>query len=164
MTGDIEFAILAPVPLVHLQSGVVVCASQGFVAFGSNKWEQFRTIDEIRKDRPVPCLLYASHEGVPGKLAFAVTWFGWYIGHVDSVGGAHPEKMKYRPESTFRYAGGSAGHWAVYWHVTGLRELPKEKHSPIGNLQSHARGTWRKNAPPRGPELVELSQLFADEA
>lgn len=71
--------------------------------------------------------------------------------------------MKYRPESTARHAGDNSGHWGVFWHLAGLRELPIGKRSPISSFQSHASGTWRKNAPPRGPELVELPQLYTDE-
>lgn len=164
MPANDDFAILAPVPLEHLQSGKDVCAREGFVAFGSKKWELFRTVDEMRNGNRVPCLLYASHEGVPAPLAFTVTWFGWYIGHVDSIGGAHPDKLKYRPESTKEYSTDNRGHWAVFWHVEGLRELAKAKRKPIGELQSHPRGTWRKNAPPRGPELVEFPHLYTDEA
>lgn len=56
-----DFAILAPVPLEHLQSGRDVAAREGFVAFGSKEWELFRRVDELRHGRTVPVLLYPSH-------------------------------------------------------------------------------------------------------
>ena len=46
VTGN--FAILAPVPLEHLQSGKNIAVKEGFVAFGSRKWELFRRVDEMR--------------------------------------------------------------------------------------------------------------------
>ena len=45
-----EFAIIAPVPLEHLETGESVAESTGFVAFGSMKWELFRDIDHRRGD------------------------------------------------------------------------------------------------------------------
>lgn len=57
-----DFAILAPVPQEHLVSGMPIAQEKGFVAFGSRKWELFRKIDEMRGDKPVPVLIYASHE------------------------------------------------------------------------------------------------------
>jgi hypothetical protein len=51
-----DFAILAPVPLEHLKSGVNIVAKEGFVAYSSGKWELFREIDERRDGRRVPSL------------------------------------------------------------------------------------------------------------
>jgi len=154
------FAILAPVPLAHLQSGKEVAAQKGFVAFGSMKGELFRQIDERRDGRQVPVLIYPSHEDEPVKLTFIVSWFGWYVDHVNSVGGAHPLGMKHRPPTTGQYQSDNMGHWAVFWHVQKLRDLPNAMHRPIGDIQT-IKGGWRKNAPPRGPELVELPHDLA---
>ncbi|MGY3138428.1 hypothetical protein ACVWZM_009110 [Bradyrhizobium sp. USDA 4501] len=49
-----DFAILAPVPLEHLQSGADIAHKTGFVAFGSRKWELFRKVDELRGSARVP--------------------------------------------------------------------------------------------------------------
>jgi hypothetical protein len=156
-----DFAFLAPVPLQHLQSGLKV-AARGYVAFGTRKWELLRKLDEMREGAPVPALIYPSHEDVPAKLTFLVCWYGWYVGHVDSPHGKHPLGMEHRPESTAQNPNDNQGHWAAFWHVEGLRELPKEKHVPIGKIGT-IKGGWRKNAPPRGPELVELPELLSHE-
>jgi hypothetical protein len=159
---DVDFAILAPVPMEHLESGRGVAAKEGFVAFGSMKWEFFRRVDELRHGRKVPVLLYPSHEDVPAKLSYLVAWFGWYTGHVDSVGGAHPLGMRHRPPTTGQYNSDNIGHWAVFWHVAGLRKWPKERHRPISEIET-VKGGWRMNAPPRGPELVAAPYDLSNE-
>lgn len=157
-----DFAVLAPVPLEHLQSGREVAQQTGFVAFGTKKWELLRKIDDLSGGLPVPALIYPSHEGVPAKESFLVCWFGWYVGHAESRGGAHPSGMKHRPPTTAQSPGDNTGHWAAFWHVEGLRELPKEKQMPIGKIGT-VKGGWRKDAPPRGPELVALPEILSDE-
>jgi len=58
MSNDLHFAILAPVPLLRLQSGLAVCSKEGLVAFGTRKWEFFRDLDQRRDDQPVAALIY----------------------------------------------------------------------------------------------------------
>ena len=71
MTAPIDFAILAPVPLEHLESGADIARDTGFVAFGSLKWEPFRKVDELRKGAPVLVLLYPSFDyESPGKMSY----------------------------------------------------------------------------------------------
>ncbi len=73
-----DFAILAPVPLEHLESGQPVAEEKGFVAFGSRGRKFFRDMDERRDGNPVPVLIYASDrhprqvhlEGVMGRLVY----------------------------------------------------------------------------------------------
>ena len=150
----IDFALLAPVPEEHLLTGRDVAAKEGFVAFGSRKWELFREVDRLRQGQEVPVLIYPSHEDVAAKLTFAVAWTGWYSGHVNSKMGAHPDGMKYRPPSTATHPGDNSGHWAVFWHV---RDLSRRRGKPVGisSLESYKRpGFWRMDAPPIGPEVV----------
>jgi len=154
-----HFAILAPVPEEHLVSGMVVAAETGFVAYGTRKWELLREVDNRREGDPVPVLIYPSHEDVPARDTFVVTWFGWYTGHVDSKNGAHPQGMTHRPETTAQYAADNKGLWAAFWHVESLRRLPPDKRLPISKIGTIA-GGWRKNAPPRGPELVALPEIL----
>ena len=164
MTEDVHFAILAPVPLEHLKSGFAVCQDQGSVAFGTMKWELFRQIDELREGSRVAALIYPSHdENLPAKDSFIVSWFGWYTHFRDSKGGAHPDGMTFRPPTTADYPADNKGHWAIFWHVEGLHELPKLKQLPIKKIQGF-KGGWRKNAPPRGPELVTLPELLSYES
>ncbi len=155
MTGISDFAILAPVPLEHLQSGADIARRAGFVAFGSRKWELFRKIDEMRGGAPVPVLIYPSHEDVPAKDSFIVSWAAWYIGCEESPNGKHSHGMTHRPPTTGQYAADNRGHWAVFWHVRELRELPQVPRLAISAIQT-VKGGWRKSAPPRGPELVAM--------
>ena len=157
-----DFAILAPVPEEHLLSGCEVAERTGFVAFGTRKWELLQLVDSLRGSDPVPVLIYPSHEDAPVKNSFVACWFGWYAGHVTSKGGAHPDGMIHRPQSTQQYQSDNTGHWAAFWHVRDLRELPAEKRVPIGKIGT-VKGGWRKNAPPRGPELVALPESLSYE-
>jgi hypothetical protein len=70
--------------------------------------------------------------------------------------------MQYRPASTAKYPNDNRGYWAAYWHAEGLRELHSSKQLPIGKIGS-IKGGWRKNAPPRGPELVALPEILSHE-
>lgn len=148
-------AMLAPVPQEHLQSGKEVAQRTGFVAFGTRRWELLRKIDELREGAPVPVLIYPSHEDVPAKDS---CWFSWYVGHEQSRGSAHPLDMKHRSPT----AEDDTRDWAAFWHVEGLRELPKEKQLPISKIGT-IKGGWRKDAPPRGPELVALPEILSYE-
>jgi hypothetical protein len=157
-----HFAILAPVPHEHLESGVSISEAMEFVAFGTNKWELFLKIDSMRDGAPIPALIYPSWGKETASTNLKVSWFGWYIGHTNSKGGAHPDGMAHRPPSTERYRADNTGHWAVFWHVSRLRRLPPGQCIPINEIET-IKGGWRKNAPPRGPELVALPELLSCE-
>jgi hypothetical protein len=70
-----EFALLAPVPAEHIEAADAI-RGQPYVAFGSNAFEVFREIDDLRRGKPVPVFLYPSHDDEPGKPHFTVTWRG----------------------------------------------------------------------------------------
>ena len=148
-----DFAILAPVPLEHLESGQPVAEEKGFVAFGSRKWELFRDIDKRRDGNPVPVLIYASYEGVLARFTSKVSWVGCYIGSEATDTGRHSLGMKHRPPTTAKYHDDNIGYWAVFWHVEKLSRLATKDCFSISELQT-IKGGWRKDAPPRGPELV----------
>lgn len=59
-----DIALLAPVPLVHLEDGVDVSERKGKVAYGSTAWEFFKKLDEDRGGLAVETFIYASHSGV----------------------------------------------------------------------------------------------------
>lgn len=155
-----HFAILAPVPLEHLKSGAPIAGETGYVTFGSAKWELFRQLDADREGLPVPVLVYPSHTDSPGSMNLMVTWWGWYVGHSESKGGAHKEGMVHRLPTTQAYATDNSGRRAIFWHVQGLRELPPDKWLPVGKVPKIKNG-WRKTAPPRGPELVALPKSLS---
>ena len=150
-----DFAILAPVPLRHLETGQTIAEEKGFVAFGSRKWELFRDIDERRGSDPVPVVIYPSHEDDPAKVSAMVSWIGWYIGSEEAHNGRHSLGMEHRPPSTEANPSDNKGHWAVFWHIRQLVPLAASDRFPISKLQT-IKGGWRKNTPPRGPELVAV--------
>lgn len=153
-----DFAILAPVPLEHLKSGQTIAEQKGFVAFGSRKFELFRAIDERREGLAVPVLIYPSHEDATSSVASLVSWIGWYVGSQESQNGAHSLGMAHRPPSTLNPPTDNHGYWAVFWHVVGVSPLPTSQHFPISKLQT-TKGGWRRNAPPRGPEMVAVPEF-----
>ena len=75
----IGFAIaglLAPVPEVHLASGVKICRTQGRVAFGSDAWEVFRSLDQ-GAGRGLPVAIYASFPTT--NLGPTISWAATYV-------------------------------------------------------------------------------------
>jgi len=153
MTDIRDFSILAPVAPEHLQSGAKIASSTGFVAFGSRKWELFRKVDELRGDARVPVLIYPSHEDVPAKDSFVVSWEGRYVGCEESGNCKHSTGMTQSPQTTGQYTSDNHGHWAVFWHVRDLCKLTAAQRLPISTIQT-VKGGYRKSTPPRGPELV----------
>jgi hypothetical protein len=110
----------------------------------------------------VPVLIYPSADDGPSSLALRIAWCGLYVSSSESKAGAHIAGMTHRPPSTDKYAGDNKGHWAAFWHVSHLRRIKSAQQLPISALQT-IKGGWRKNAPPRGPELVQLPETLRDE-
>jgi len=147
---EISVALLAPVPLVHLETGLTVFQAKGKVAFGSREWNAFYKLNEISGGRPVDVYIYASWAGV--KEVWAATWHGIYIGYVESIGGAHPNGMEFRPESTKTDTNDSA----IFWEIKELRRLPEAEHRPLNNFIGYDKKvTYKKNFKPERPLLVE---------
>ena len=142
--------LLAPVPLKHLLSGAITCDKTGKVAFGSTLWEEFRELDKLRCGESVEVLIYESEAKTEAKAK----WSALYTGHVESVNGAHPEGMKYRPESTEDYESDNKGHWAIFWEVQNLKPLAPTDHVALSNLRNFS---TKKPCPkiPRSPQIVE---------
>lgn len=154
VTIALNVALLAPVPLEHLQDGQEVCATEGRVAFGSRAWEVFRQLDALRGGMPVDVYIYASHSGRSPQ--FEVSWQALYIRQVDSVNGAHPEDMRFRPPSTAKYADDNQGYWAVFWEVEALRELSEPRRIRLADFTGlRKRRVYGRNFVPEGPLLIE---------
>jgi hypothetical protein len=152
---NVDFALLAPVPLEHLESGCEVARLKGHVSFQSQKWELFREVDRLRKDSVVPVLIYPSHESVEVEISYLIKWVGWYMRHVeDQAAKRREENEGFRPPTTQKYPQDRVVHNAVFWCVTGLQALAKGGGVPIRDLESYKTGYWRKDSPPRGPEIV----------
>jgi hypothetical protein len=145
--------LLAPVPLVHLNPAKTKFEEQGKVAFGSRAWEVFQKLDQLRADAPVDVYLYASGDRTTNLLE--VTWRARYIGHVESRGGAHPDGMRFRPNSTSQSATDNLGHWAIFWEIDQLRKLEIEARIPLAHLSSFETGKpFKPNFIPEGPLLA----------
>ncbi|WP_455269287.1 hypothetical protein [Rhizobium herbae] len=153
MTGS-AIALLAPVPEEHLFSGLEKYAAVGKVAFGSRAFQVFRDLDEVREDEPVDVYIYASASGKFGLPK--VRWQARYIGHVEAKAGGHPEGITYRPDSTLNYESDNNGHWAIFWEVTGLRELSKTAAIPMNRFRGwQSRKYFVSAFIPEGPLLIE---------
>lgn len=155
-----DVALLAPVPLEHLEDGSEVCRKEGRVAFGSRAWEVFRKLDTLRNGLPVEVFIYASHD--PQARRLAVSWKGLYVGHVESDNGAHPKGMKFRPPSTGKYVEDNFGYWAVFWEVENLNRLEEDYNIPTGQfwgLEKHK--SYGKNFVPEGPILIRYPTALA---
>ncbi len=154
MTNEVQnIALLAPVPYEHLVSGLTVCQHEGKVAYGSRAWMVFRQLDDLRDGNPINVYIYVSYN--PEGRILRATWTARYISHCTSNDGAHPEGMRYRPQSTEQYEADNRGHWAVFWEVEQLRELPPDDQIPTGEFWGLSRsGPYGRNFVPEGPILV----------
>ncbi len=154
-----DFALLAPVPLMHLGEGRDTCIAQGKVAFGSRAWEVFRDLDEKRHNQPVDVYIYASMEHADGSPA--ATWRAEYIGHVEAKMGAHPAGMRYRPLSTANYPSDNYGHWAVFWEVTNLRMVDDNEQVLVKDLQGVGGNYFKPEFIPQGPIIIQSPPRLA---
>lgn len=156
-----KFAILAPVPEIHLISGLEAIAAQvdsddvtiqGLpkVAFGSMAFEILRKADELRKERTVEVLIYASDAEGDRPLNSEVWWRARYIGHLPSRSGRYPGKSLFRPKA----AATEKPIWAVYWEVQELEKLKTP--IPIASLQVLGqKANCKPRFVPDGPVLIE---------
>jgi hypothetical protein len=158
---DTLFAILAPVPLEHLESAQTIAGDVPYISFGSQKWELFRAIDEERAGSPVPVLIYPSHDEHRSESPYVVEWSGWYVSSTDDNSKKYRDQRDgRRPPTTAQCTTDTVSHWAVFWRVANLTRLPREKKRPISELHSYRSGANRKAGAPRGPERIERPSDF----
>lgn len=165
-----EFAILAPVPIQHLDSAMELLTEKEYVAFGSMKFELFHEIELVlagdRNPNNVPVLIYPSHgkEGeVDDEIPYEVSWKASYFELADTR-----DKMRFDEENGFRpkstmvetEAANLPGGWGLYWRVKNLERLPEGRRIAIRDIKSYGRKYWRKDSPPRGPEIVQRPPRF----
>lgn len=156
MSTTHAFAILAPVPEIHLASGLesikiqIEADLKPKLAFGSNAFQFFREVDQLRDGKSVDVFIYASHSQEEQSLARTVTWRASYIGHVESRRGRYPGNTKYRSESTKT----DSPQWAVFWEVEDLEQLKTP--IPIGTLQGlNSKKLYAPQFFPEGPVLIQ---------
>ncbi len=160
-----EFAILAPIPINHLESALSLLAEKPYVSFGSMKFELFHEVENaLGHDRhlnDVPVLIYPSHfeaeivdEEAPYVISWRASYFEW-AGTKEEM--QFDDENHYRPEFTRndREEGNHPGGWGMYWRIKNLERLLEDQRIEIRNIQVYSRKYWRKNAPPRGPEIVK---------
>ena len=141
-----EFAILAPIPINHLESALSLLAEKPYVSFGSMKFELFHEVENaLGHDRhlnDVPVLIYPSHfeaeivdEEAPYVISWRASYFEW-AGTKEEM--QFDDENHYRPESTRndREAGNHPGGWGMYWRIKNLERLPEDQRIEIRNIQS----------------------------
>lgn len=155
------FALLAPVPEIHLISGLEAISAQldseelppdhqPRVAFGSMDFELFGEAEKLRAGKAIEVFIYASQAKGEQPLNPEVTWRGLYVGCVASRRGRYPGKSIYRPKSTAT----DSPTWAVFWEVQALELLKKP--IPIGKLRGKNKKTaFPARFLPEGPVLIE---------
>jgi hypothetical protein len=149
-----NFALLAPVPQEHLESGLKTLEEFGEVAFGSRAWEFFRELDAKRDGKPVDAYIYASHSDKFG--APKVRWLGRYIGFVLAEDAARLDQLKYRPSSTLEAAGDKVGHWALYWKLDQLELIDSDKAIEMNRfIGMNSKKAYVKSFMPEGPLMIE---------
>lgn len=152
------FALLAPVPEAHLQSGLESIALQfdrdiipPFIVYGSMAFEVFAEVERIRKDKAVEVLIYATDSSGDRPLNPEVTWKGIYIGCEQASGGG-----RYRGAAIHRPAATASerNKWGIFWKLTQLESF--KSGLPIGKLTAF--GTKKPCAPrfmPDAPLLID---------
>jgi len=158
MAKTTSFAILAPVPEMHLLSALETMDKLENelsdetikVAFGSMAFEVFRKADELRGEKTVEVLIYASESDIDQPLNSEASWRGLYIGHANSRNGRYAGKSKFRPPST----ASDKPRWAVFWEVQELTRLT----TPIAIASLKALGkksNFVSRLIPEEPMLIE---------
>ena len=145
-----DFAILAPVPILHLMSGLDVINPEGEVAFGTQLYEFFYNLEkerEKRKGDQVEVFIYASltEENRP-----EVAWHGVYTRYLQARGkGRHPLGNLYRPESTRT----DTREDALFWHVRRLCKLSNT--IPLTTLSGYPKSSYSSRYLPKEPVLIQ---------
>ena len=109
--------------------------------------------DRVQSAIRIGCRLFNRRHPEDGPVT--VTWRAEYIGHVEGKFGAHPEGMKFRPPSTAEHASDNFGHWAVFWEVQNLREIPMDEIVTIQDIQSRAGTYYKPSFVPEGPVIIQ---------
>lgn len=143
--------LLAPVPLVHLES--LQAAGRTVAVFGTRALETF---ERLERDGGIdtPVIIYASH--TEGTFVPAATWVARYESWAACVGnGLVPKAWRHDRPPTTNEEDRSAGYWYGYYRVTDLRRLEPGEFVGFGVLRSDTTGKrLADNFVPEGPILV----------
>lgn len=154
------FAILVPVPEMHLISGLEAITAQldsddlppdhvPKIAFGSMDFELFGEVEKLRDGKAIEVFIYASHSKAEQPLNPDVHWRGLYVSNVGSRRGRYPGKAIFRPKSTMT----DSSTFAVFWEIQALEQLKTP--IPIGTLQGKGKKVnYQPRFIPQGPVLI----------
>lgn len=146
-----DVALLAPVPEVHLLSGLETCKATGLVAFGSDAGMVLSDFAfQVGADSIADVLIYASESltGGPPTATYRARW----VKYEGSKGGfAPPSIAKHRPSTTT-----SDGAFLSFWVVSDLCRL--DAHEAIETKKLRGRGNrtpFVANYVPKGPVIID---------
>jgi hypothetical protein len=126
-------ALLAPIPLAHLQAALRMLTEKDFVLFGSGSHDVFRVTDEGSE-----VFIYVSHDTAEPVVRYS----GIYRGLVDTeLEMRRLVKQGYRPLTT------TGEKWPFYWKLSCIGRL--DEPIPLRQIQLES-GAWLTGYP-RGP-------------
>lgn len=143
-----EWALLAPVPNPHLESGYPVCQREGRVAYGSDSVEVMSMTAAEARGSKIRVLFYASH--APDAVPARVTWIGKFVQLEAPRNGRHPQQDRLRPPTTK-----DDGAWQIFYEVSDLQPFPASEHLLLSELKKRRGPKLSKTFLPLGPLLIE---------
>jgi hypothetical protein len=150
MADPLTDALLAPVPINHLRSAVEAFMHR--VAFGSDAYDTFHGVPKQIEAPGFRALLYPSYLYDWGEEAEPFVRFEGRFGGWEAAERLEEEDLKsVRPGSVYA-SGNEEPHWALFWFVEDLRELPER--IPLGRIQRLSGGRLDPGFVPRGPIFV----------
>ena len=152
------FALLAPVPLEHLQSGELACRDHGTVSFATRAWEVFDELNKLRggpTGSPVDVFIYASDDPLNERLE--ASWLGRYRRYHKAIGGKPPASIV-RPQSTALEDAApfdTKSSPAVFWELDRLSMIQIDKRELIRTFVGYGTNNlFAKTFVPERPMIV----------
>ena len=145
-----KVALLTPVPLRHLISGLEICDQTGQVTYGTNAVSRLENFSRtLNPTATADIFFYASKAG--GSHKPMVTFKGRFIKWVEATdtGLAPIKDRKFRPTTTVRDK-----PWKSFYVVSDLEQLAKP--IPIKLLKGRGISTrYSDTYYPRGPMIID---------
>lgn len=144
-----DIALLTPVPLQHLESGLAKCRQTGLVVYGTEATIVLSDFAKSVEDgSSADIFFYASEGRAVGPPV--VTYRGRFEDYRGArAGRADKEWSRHRPDST-----SSDGAWQSFYAVSDLRKL--EEPIPISQFSKrNTATTLSRTFYPRGPIIID---------
>lgn len=145
-----KIALLTPVPLRHLISGLETCHQSGQVTYGSNavsRFENFRR--SLNPAVTADIYFYASHAGGSHKpmATYKANFIHWVSATANGL--APADYKEFRPTTTARDKS-----WKSFYIVSNLERLAKP--IPIRKLKGRGKSDYyTRTYYPRGPMIID---------